>query len=89
MKNHPVLEEAIKIQNKKSKDYGAVDYAKSDYFPFDDKSYLTMLHIKMQRLMNLVDSNKTNFESKYDSVIDLINYASFYGAYLLKQKDEK
>ena len=46
-----------------------------------------MLHTKIKRLESLAfENDKPNFESSYDSVLDLINYASFYGAYLKNKK---
>ncbi len=80
---HSVLEEAQAIQDAKSQDYGDIDEARSDYFPFGHYSYLHMLHTKMRRLTALAENpNKPNFESAYDSVVDLINYAAFYGAFI-------
>tara|TARA_B110000858_G_C17742653_1_gene445727 strand:+ start:325 stop:612 length:288 start_codon:yes stop_codon:yes gene_type:complete len=86
---HPVLIEAAEIQAAKSNDYGNVDYSRSVYFPFGHESYLTMLHIKIERLKALKDAETVNFEGAYDSVLDLINYASFYGAYLKDKPHEK
>jgi hypothetical protein len=46
-----------------------------------------MIHTKVKRLESLAFESKTaNFESAYDSVLDLINYASFYGAFLKEKK---
>ena len=86
---HPVLLEAAEIQAAKSNDYGDVDYSRSVYFPFGHESYLTMLHIKIERLKSLKDAKSINFEGQYDSVLDLINYASFYGAYLKEKSNDK
>lgn len=83
---HSVIKEALALQNKKGDDYGNFDEAQSEYFPYGDKSYLTMLHIKLKRLDNLKDK-KANFESAYDSILDVINYAAFYGAYLKSKND--
>ena len=88
-KFHPVLFEAAEIQIAKSEDYGDIDYSRSVYFPFGHESYLTMLHIKMERLKSIKGSDDINFEGAYDSVLDLINYASFYGAYIKQQQNEK
>ena len=80
---HSVLQEAQEIQDAKSQDYGDVDEARSDYFPFGHYSYLHMLHTKLRRLTALAENpNKPNFESAYDSVVDMINYCAFYGAFI-------
>jgi hypothetical protein len=48
-----------------------------------------MIQTKVRRLESIAfDDKQPNFESAYDSVLDLINYASFYGAYL-KERNGK
>ena len=84
---HPVLKTANDVLSSKSQDYGSVDHSRANYFPYGDASYLTMLHIKLERLKSLAESKIPNHESQLDSVIDLINYAAFYGAYLEHQDD--
>jgi hypothetical protein len=83
---HPAFAAAQSVLNAKSDDYGASDNSKRKYFPFDDESYATMMHTKMERIMNLIrkkrDGRQTNFESLKDSVGDIINYAAFYWSYL-------
>lgn len=83
---HPAFAAAQNVLNKKSDDYGAQDNSKRQYFPFDDESYATMMHTKMERIMNLIHKKRTgrptNFESLKDSVGDLINYAAFYWSFL-------
>jgi hypothetical protein len=85
---HSVLSEAAALQELKGEDYKSKgSESKKEYFPYDDASYLTMIHTKVRRLESLAFETKTaNFESAYDSVLDLINYASFYGAFLKEQK---
>ena len=85
---HSVLKEAAKLQQLKEKDYKSQSSeSKQEYFPYGDLSYLQMLYTKIKRLESLAFENDTpNFESSYDSVLDLINYASFYGAYLKNKK---
>ena len=83
---HSVIKEALALQNKKAGDYGDYDVAQSEYFPYGDESYLTMLHIKLKRLDNLKNKD-AKFESAYDSVLDVINYAAMYGAYLKNKHD--
>ena len=78
-----ILEDAIRLKEQKSKDYQGHVWTEEDYFPFDDYSYIHMLWTKMLRIRSLAENPDTpNFESLQDSVIDLINYASMYGAYL-------
>ena len=60
---------------KKKRDYGGI----SDYFPFGDKSFVQMLHVKVKRLINLAElETPPQNEPVEDSIIDLINYASYY-----------
>ena len=79
-----LINPAIVLVVKKSQDYdngGADDL--HEYFPFDDKSYVQMLHMKAKRLVSLTKQTAPpNFESAKDSVLDLINYAVFYLDYL-------
>ena len=81
---HPALVRANDILRKKSEDYGTVgDYAKKRYFPFGHKSYVQMIHTKVQRLIALVtQEGGPNFESLDDTLLDLINYAAFYSEWL-------
>jgi hypothetical protein len=79
-----LLEPALKLTVTKTQDYD--NGGKDDlhvYFPFLDKSYVQMLHMKTQRLVSLTKQAKQpNHESVKDSVLDLINYAVFYLDYL-------
>ena len=68
--------EAARIQMIKNKDYNN-KHDRKDYFPFGLKSYIQMLWIKVMRMVNVVDQNKVFNEPLHDSVIDLVNYASF------------
>jgi hypothetical protein len=87
---HYVLTEANALCERKSQDYNnadssnSVDPARNDYFPYGHQSYLHMLWTKFKRIETVVLSGKesANFESARDSLLDLINYASFYAAYL-------
>ena len=85
MKSVEILKQAIEVQEAKAKDYGT-DRAR--YFPLKDESYLTMLVIKIERLKELRGKTAVH-ESAMDSVIDLINYASFYAEYLSEKNDGK
>ena len=95
------IAEACQLVLKKSEDYnrdalekGGTDSAKRDvYFPFYHFSYAQMIHTKAQRLNSLVlrlaEGKAPNFESTEDTLKDLINYASFYGERLQRNKEEK
>ena len=53
------------------------------YFPFEDKSYVQMLHMKSRRLVSLAkQTGEPVHEKKVDNVLDLINYAVFYLEFL-------
>jgi hypothetical protein len=73
---------------KKSADYnntganggsaGTFKAQRDDYFPFGLKSYAQMIHTKSQRLISLANKGDgAIFESARDTMLDLINYASF------------
>ena len=83
-----LLEPAINMVTKKQADYQGVIVGLHDYFPFGDKSYVQMLHVKTQRLVSLAGKggDPTN-ESVKDSVLDLINYAVFYLDFLQKRAE--
>ena len=77
-----LINPAIVLVVKKHEDYNK-GLELEEYFPFGDMSYVQMIHVKQCRLLSLVGTNtKENFESKKDSVLDLINYCVFYLAYL-------
>ncbi len=86
---HPALIEAAKLQKRKGEDYGTTDLARSAYMPYGHQSYLHMLHTKLKRVEAVVLAEKgtpVNFESAHDSLLDLINYASFYVAFLKQEE---
>lgn len=88
MNMHPGFIAAQLIMDEKSKDYGAQDLSRSVYFPFGSKSYLTMLHTKMQRLISLENKGPAVFESRIDTVKDMMNYLAFYYSYLEENNNE-
>ncbi len=75
-----IMEEAIELKRRKSKDYQGSQFTQADYFPFGHQSYLHMLHTKMLRIRSVAEQESTNFESLEDSLIDMINYAAMYAA---------
>lgn len=76
-----VIKPAMDMVVKKHEDYNT-GVQLTDYFPFGDLSYIQMLHVKILRLRSLQEKGSANFESKLDTVHDLINYAVFYAEYL-------
>lgn len=77
----PVFAEVTHISMKKSQDYNNGQYkpmSRSNYFPFGLLSYAQMLHTKSQRLNSLAQqTKKPNNESIRDTLLDMINYATF------------
>ena len=92
MKKTPiqVLEQAARIQAKKGNDYQNPNsrIRQSDYYPRGCSTILDIMSGKVLRMQSVIeamenDPNYTpNFESLEDSALDLINYASFFAAYI-------
>ena len=76
---------AMELVVKKHEDYNTGVQLK-DYFPFGDKSYIQMLHLKVLRLRSL-EGRQANFEGLKDTLNDLINYSVFYLQYLEDKQD--
>ena len=80
-KMSPVFKEVTEIAIKKSQDYNngnGQPASRAAYFPFGLLSYAQMLHTKSQRLNSLAQQDKApNNESVRDTLLDMINYASF------------
>lgn len=86
--------EAQLLVLKKSADYNQAGMSGQDaeaaaqanrdvYFPFAGVSYSQMIHVKSQRLISLVmksmrGAGDSNFEGIRDTLLDIINYASFW-----------
>jgi hypothetical protein len=78
-----LIEPAVALVARKGEDYNANAIQLHEYFPFKDKSYQQMLHMKVLRMRSLLDKgSEPNFDSLLDSVYDLVNYAVFYLDYL-------
>ena len=45
-KAEDIMQEAIDLKLKKSKDYQGSKWSEADYFPFKDESYMHMIHTK-------------------------------------------
>ncbi len=87
---HPAFAACQTLMDVKAKDYGQMDHARRNYFPFGDASYATMLHTKMERIKRLIEKDsEPNFEGLKDTVMDLINYGAFYFAYLEQMERER
>lgn len=80
-KMSPVFKEVTEIAIKKSQDYNngnGQPTSRAVYFPFGLLSYAQMLHTKSQRLNSLAQQDRTpNNESVRDTLLDMINYATF------------
>lgn len=80
-KMSPVFKEVTEIAIKKSQDYNngnGTPTSRAIYFPFGLISYAQMLHTKSQRLNSLAQQDRLpNNESVRDTLLDMINYATF------------
>ena len=78
----PAFHDAARLRRMKSGDYGSI----RDYFPYDDMSYMQMIHVKTKRLVHLADQKRMGIEPTHESIkdnlLDLINYASYYYEFL-------
>lgn len=77
-----ILEQAAELKKRKSADYQGSQFSETDYFPFGHLSYIHMMHTKMLRIRSVAEQDNTNFESLTDSLIDMINYAAMYAAWV-------
>ena len=77
-----ILKDAAELKELKSKDYQGGIWSEEDYFPFGKTSYIHMMWTKMLRIRNVAEKDDVNFESLGDSLIDMINYAAMFAAYL-------
>ena len=83
------LQRCAEIQVKKSNDYQNPNsrVKQADYYPRGCATLLDTMYAKVLRMYSVVeamekdDNYNPNFESIEDSCKDLINYASFIGAY--------
>lgn len=85
-----ILQRAAEIQNQKGNDYQNPNsrVRQAMYYPRGCATILDIMTGKMLRLQSVMESMELdpsynpNFESLEDSIVDLINYASFFGAYM-------
>lgn len=77
----PVHVRLAKLRAAKGKDYNT-GVALTDYFPFGHESYAQLIYMKAMRLRSLIEvmraGGKPNFEGIEDTVLDLLNYGTFY-----------
>ena len=85
-----VLKKAAEIQNKKGNDYQNPNsrIKQAMYYPRGCSTLLDTMVAKTLRLQSVLEAMENdpnyqpNFESLEDSCIDIINYASFFAAYM-------
>jgi hypothetical protein len=90
-----VLKECMDLQIKKSNDYQNPNSTirQADYYPNGCQSILDTIQAKVLRMRSVMEAMnndpkyKPNFESLEDSAKDLINYASFYVAFMRGKMD--
>ena len=79
-----LISPAVELVTRKGQDYNS-GVPLEQYFPFADKSYIQMVHLKALRLVALAENPKPNFDSTKDTLLDLLNYTVFYLDYLEKR----
>lgn len=88
----PVLREVTELRMKKANDYNS-SVKLTDYFPFGHESYATMVHLKAKRLVSLVEllrhGKAAIFEGLRDTLLDIINYATFYVEWLDAKAEDR
>lgn len=81
----PVHIRLAQLRAKKGNDYNT-SVALEDYFPFGHQSYVQMVYLKALRLVSLTEvqskGGTINFDGVEDTVLDLLNYATFYSEWL-------
>lgn len=85
-----ILQRAAEVQTKKSNDYQNPNsrIRQADYYPRGCASILDVMSAKVLRMQSVLEAMEQdpdyepNFESLDDSCVDLINYASFFAAYV-------
>jgi hypothetical protein len=85
-----ILQKAAEVQTKKSNDYQNPNsrIRQAMYYPRGCASILDTISSKVLRMQSVLEAMEQdpnydpNFESLEDSCVDLINYASFFAAYM-------
>jgi len=75
------------VMEKKAQDYtGKSSVTQADYYPRGVQSIYDIMWAKMLRIKSVMEQmetrDSTNFESVQDSCVDLINYTTFFIAYM-------
>lgn len=79
------FKEAHALRQAKGRDYND-GVALRDYFPFGHQSYIQMMWLKVLRLISLTKSSSIpKHESIEDTILDLLNYASYYYEWIQDQ----
>ena len=79
----PAFREAAALRARKGKDYNDAGLNIAEYFPFGEVSFVQMLYVKALRLVSLARRpRETVHEPLRDTVIDLLNYASYFVEWL-------
>jgi hypothetical protein len=89
-KSLQILKLASEVQLKKSNDYQNPNsrVRQADYYPRGCATILDTMAAKVLRMQSVLEAMESdpnyqpNFESLEDSCIDIINYASFFAAYM-------
>lgn len=86
-----VLTEAAALKKLKSEDYQSSKWEEKDYFPFDEISYIHMIHTKYLRMRNIVEGEHVspNFEALEDTLVDMCVYSAMFAAFIINKKQEK
>jgi len=85
-----ILQAAAEVQSKKGNDYQNPNsrIRQAMYYPRGCATILDTIAAKVLRMQSVMEAMENdpnyspNFESLDDSVVDLINYASFFGSYM-------
>jgi len=85
-----VLQKAAEVQNRKGNDYQnpSSRIQQAMYYPRGCSTLLDTMYAKVLRMQSVLEAMESdpdynpNFESLEDSCIDIINYASFFAAYM-------
>ena len=77
----PVHLEIAELRAKKGQDYNSTVKLR-DYFPMGHASYFQMMHLKTKRAESLIEviqqGGKPNFEGLRDTLLDALNYITFW-----------
>ena len=85
-----ILQRAAEVQTKKGNDYQNPNsrVRQADYYPRGCATLLDTMAAKVLRMHSVLEAMEMdpnyspNFESLEDSCIDIINYSSFFAAYM-------